>query len=282
MIIFTAMFSIIQPGSIGIAELLKMVFPVMFYQYWYFTAYFCMFFFIPVLNLIVQKLEKKALIFITGSIFLLFSLAQTLRYAEIFGTGGGYNTTLACPLYLIGAVLRKYDLLSRVKKRTCFFIYMACVALTWLSKIGIGAVTSSLMGKPFAEDMFVNYISPTMVLAAAALLGIFSGIRMKRMIPVIRMLSPLAFGVYLVHTNQLVFHRLLDNAFDFAAGFSAIHMLGFVMVAALAIFVVSIVLEYIRYKLFDLLKIRELSEKIAGYGRKIWDGLYKRFFKDIA
>lgn len=88
MIIFTAMFSIFQPGSIGIAELLKMVFPVVFYQYWYFTAYFCMFFFIPVLNLIVQTLEKKTLIFITGSIFLLFSVAQTLRYAEIFGTGG--------------------------------------------------------------------------------------------------------------------------------------------------------------------------------------------------
>lgn len=174
-------------------------------------------------------------------------------------------------------MLRKYDLLSRVKKRTYFFIYMSCVVLTWLSKIGIGAVTSSLMGKPFVDDMFVNYISPTMVLAAVALLGIFSGIRMKKMIPIIRMLSPLAFGVYLVHTNQLVFHRLLDNAFDFAAGFSTIHMLGFVLVAALAIFAVSIVLESIRYKLFDLLKIGELSEKIAGYGRKIWDGLYKRF-----
>lgn len=64
-------------------------------------------------------------------------------------------------------MLRKYDLLSRVKKRTYFFIYMSCVVLTWLSKIGIGAVTSSLMGKPFVDDMFVNYISPTMVLAAS-------------------------------------------------------------------------------------------------------------------
>jgi len=51
MILFTSLFAIIQPGSIGIVELLKMLFPVVFYQYWYFTAYFCMFFFIPVLNM---------------------------------------------------------------------------------------------------------------------------------------------------------------------------------------------------------------------------------------
>jgi len=178
-----------------------------------------------------------------------------------FSEPGGTTPLWLALLYLIGAVLRKYDLLAKAKKRSYIIVYLVCVIFTWLSKIGIGIVTNKLMGEPFADNMSVNYISPTRVLAAAALLGLFSSIRIRKMVPAIKILSPLAFGVYLVHTNQLVFHRILDNAFDFVADFSTIHMLGFVLLAALIIFAVSILIESMRYGLFGLLKIRDSSKK---------------------
>ena len=42
----TAVFALVLPGSVSAGEWLRAIFPVMFNQYWYFTAYFCLFLFL--------------------------------------------------------------------------------------------------------------------------------------------------------------------------------------------------------------------------------------------
>lgn len=43
-VIITACFALVVPNSVGINEICNAIFPVMRKQYWYFTAYFCVFF----------------------------------------------------------------------------------------------------------------------------------------------------------------------------------------------------------------------------------------------
>ena len=133
-----------------------------------------------------------------------------------------------------------------------------------------------LIGESFADDMFVNYISLTIFCSAVALLGLFSQLNLKKSVLAIKKLCPLAFGIYLVHTNQLVFRRILDKAFVFATEYSTFEMLGIIF-AAFLIFLISIFINFLRYNLFEVLNIRYLTKKLVHFVEKMLDRMYHRF-----
>ena len=54
----TVLFGIFMPGTVRTVDYLKAFFPVMKSPYWYFTAYFCLFFFIPLLNKAINSMSR--------------------------------------------------------------------------------------------------------------------------------------------------------------------------------------------------------------------------------
>lgn len=56
----TILFWAFVPSSVSAIEWLKAIFPVMFNQYWYFSSYVALFLFIPLLNIIFEKMEKNS------------------------------------------------------------------------------------------------------------------------------------------------------------------------------------------------------------------------------
>ena len=87
----TVLFWIFVPSSVSATECMKAIFPVMFNQYWYFSSYVALFLFIPLLNVILEKMEKRNLKYCIGMILLFFGCIQTLFYSDVFGTNGGYR-----------------------------------------------------------------------------------------------------------------------------------------------------------------------------------------------
>ena len=83
-ILISLAFKIFAPSSISIIELITSFFPVLFFRYWYFTSYFCMFLFIPFFNVIINKLDFKK--FSTFIILLVgvFSFLPTLFLTKVF------------------------------------------------------------------------------------------------------------------------------------------------------------------------------------------------------
>lgn len=87
--------------------LVKAIFPIIFDQYWFFTAYFCMFFFIPLMNLFIKMLsiyQKKVLC------SLLIGIFSVLGIVSIRANPGGYTVIWMIILYLIGASLNSLNL----------------------------------------------------------------------------------------------------------------------------------------------------------------------------
>lgn len=254
----TALFRILVPASVSPMEWIKAIFPVMFGQYWYFSSYVALFLFIPLLNLILEKMEKTQLKFCIGMILLFFCCLQTLFYSDVFGTNDGYSAIWLTILYLVGGYIRKYG--SGEKKKAVWFLagYFVMVSLTWLSKLIIELLTLHLLGEVRAGNYLISYRSPTIFLAAVFLLLLFEKIKISPFLEkAIRFSSPMAFGVYLIHNHPLVVVYLMKDRFaEYATLPWMIEILA-VLGTAVLINLICYAIDFIRLEFFKRIHIRQ-------------------------
>ena len=82
----TLLFNILSPSSVTISSWLNALFPISRKQYWYFTAYFCMFFFIPYFTVLLNNLSKKELTTLCLTILIMLCVLPTFAQDDIFQT----------------------------------------------------------------------------------------------------------------------------------------------------------------------------------------------------
>ncbi len=264
-VIITGIFAIVVPGSVGVKESIKAFFPVPFGHYWYFTAYFGMFFFIPFLNHLLNSLRQRDLQILLFSIIVVFSILPTLRQADVFNTAAGCSTLWLAALYLIGGYIKKYSVGERVRARWFIILYFVCIALTWLSKSTVELMTARYFGVAKHGSLLVPYTSPTILFAGIALLLFFSNLTLKNRIlnKFIGLLAPLSFSVYLIQTEPLVWRYIMKDRFVDYSQYSAIKMTLFISLTAFGIYIFCSLLDLVRAKAFTLLKINRFSERMA-------------------
>lgn len=254
----TAVFSIVKPSVVTGKTWIKALFPVMFSQYWYFTSYFAMFFFMPLLNQVLNNMEKKQLKTVLISICIVFSGLQTLFHRDVFSTAQGYTAWWLMILYLIGGYIKKYGLLEKWKMKTLLLGYVLMVTGTWISKYIIEIGTLKIVHKAKGGNYLIRYTSPTILLSGIFLLLIFKNMKIgdtaKKLIKV---LSPLAFSVYLIHVHPLVWDNFMFERFvkyaDLPWYLEVIAVLG----TGLAIYIAGSAIDMVREKMFKVLKIKK-------------------------
>lgn len=112
----------------------------------------------------------------------------------------------------------------------------------------------------------IHYTSPFIVLAAMSLLLIFGSMSFSESVKkMIMLISPLSFGVYLLHDHPLVRSYVMTDRFAFITNGSVSKMLLFFFGIILAIFVVGCCVDAVRSKLFQLLHIRKSLSKLDRY-----------------
>ncbi len=99
-------------------------FPVLNTKYWYFTAYFCLFFFMPILNAGLQNMEYKHLKNAIIMIIIVDSVLPFIYAGDIFLTRNGSSFVWLMVLYLIGGFIKKYNLHISFLKVYDDFIYL--------------------------------------------------------------------------------------------------------------------------------------------------------------
>lgn len=101
------------PAQCGISTFIKSIIPVITSQYWYFTAYFIMFWFIPLYNWIINNLsfqQFRKFIFTVLSVFGFLGWIASLIDGREFGLVAGYSYLWISVMYFIGAGIKKYGL----------------------------------------------------------------------------------------------------------------------------------------------------------------------------
>jgi len=238
--------------------------PLYGYGHWYVTAYSGMFFFIPFFNKLIDALEKKhfkLLIFLLVSVF---SVLLTIMQIDIFRFH--FGSLWLAVLYFTGAYIKRYGFLSALKKRYIFGLYLLSVLTVLFSKTAIRLI----MGEGADENVFITHTSPFIFLSAVFLLALFSRIKFKGglIIGAIRFFAPLSFGVYLIHTNRYIVESLLRGKFFAFGSMPAAKMMCLTLLSAAGIFIFCALVDYIRLRLFRLLKLDVLAYRIEGFSKK--------------
>lgn len=184
----------------------------------------------------------------------------TLHYAKYFKFWipvAFYNVAITSIMFAIGV--------GNVSKRDVVLsIFPVTMARYWY----VNAYTALFFLIPWLNEFLKNYLSFTVVLEAIGFVVIFSRMKLSSTgIAIVRKFSPAAFGVYLIHTQYLVFEHCIGDAFSGIANAPVWIMVLEVFGAAGFIFAACLVIDKVRLLLFEILKINRLIsiiEKVCG------------------
>lgn len=261
---------LIRPERVGLGVIADAVFPVSRMHYWYISAYFGLLVLQPLLNLIIEHAEKRQLGIVLLTVFIMLCTIPTFLKSDPYLIVGGYSTIWLVFLYLTGAYIHKYDVTTKIKKSTAWMVFVFTLLITISFKMGAELFPQTILPTAIFKDVLISYNAPTTIVMALSLLVALSkqnfGVFGTKMIS---WCAPAALGVYLIHTNKLVWTYLIKG---FSVGFLEYHwaiMILLIFAAAIAIYVVCTLVEKVRIWLFKLVKIPVLCQKIEQWVEKL-------------
>ena len=235
-------------GGWNIKSIIMRLLPVTFNQYWYFTAYFALFFFRPILNKYLFNAPKEDCKKIFIFLFVLFSLMGTLK--DPFKAQDGFSSIWIIVVYCMGGLAKQIKLFEQKRTFTLLILWLCANLFSWILWVGLGI------------DILVNYLSPTIFVSGMILVVIFSRVSFNG--DIIRKLSPLAFGVYLFQMNPVIWNGVFKDAFKFIYQKPLAVGVGLVFAYSGLIFVIGLVVEYVRARFARIIGIEKLSQRITN------------------
>ena len=214
--------------------------PILTNEYWYVTAYFGLSVLTPVLNA-AAELPKKTFAEMLFGLFACFVLLPKIADNDLFLTRSGYSTLWLMLLYLVGMFCRLHfhpKKRSRLCGAACLAAYgLLSVFLPLQKRLTENKLLASGIENPVYLKNYA-YTSVFIVLSSVALFAFFMRIKVqnKAVCRFISFFSTASFGVYILHTQPLVWANLLQDAFSSFAAFSAPVMVAYCLAAALGIF----------------------------------------------
>lgn len=253
----------LHPDAVSDRTVLGFFLPVSTGQYWYFTAFFGLSFLMPILNFAAAHMPRRELELTLAGILFLFSLLPISPLTDAFYLHDGYSVLWLAVMYLLGAYLGKYPDWNRLAGWKWALVFLLCVLLAWAPRMAALRWKPTLWADCYG-NLAIEYTSPSMVLAAVALVGIFSRLRLGMLEKPVHFASRLSFGVYLIHAHPMVFRFWLEGHFASLGSLPAGQMAVRVLAAALGIYLLCSVLDALRLGLFRLLGIRQAAGWISG------------------
>ena len=263
-ITITSLVFLTKPSIINIKEILKAFFPFIYDVYWYFTAYFCLMFFIPLINLLTKRIDRKEFNILLILCFLLFSLLPTLFHADPAITKQGFSFLWIAVLYIVGSYVKKYSLDAIISTKIALKGFIMCCIITYLSKIVIDFITLLMFGKSRFGNFLLSYISPLIILAAVFLVLGFANMKVgnntKKFLSIF---APASFGVYLFHEEPLIRKLLITNKFSFVLDYNPLISCSLVLILALSIWLTGSLIDIIRQYIFVFFNIKQYSISVT-------------------
>jgi len=123
---------------------------------------------------------------------------------------------------------------------------------TWLARL------------EFGWTQLTSYTSPTVFITSLGLIVVFSKMKFKFGITknIIKFFAPATLGVYIIHVNPVVWTNVMKSSMTTLSSGSVPMMVVKVLLVAFIMYVGLSLLDVVRIKLFDLIRIKKLYEMI--------------------
>lgn len=242
----------------------QMFLPVTGKLYWYFTAYFGLFFLIPLINSGIRNASDRMLKGLFCVIILLFSVLGFT--GDQFALNNGYSFSWILLLYILGAVLKKTKLGHTIP---AFVLIMGILILS--------AFSAYLLSNWFEMDILSLHIStenvdsflfPTHVANAVLHVLLFSKFRFRTtMQKIIAFAAKGTFAVYLLNTHKIVY-TLTNDIFASLGRSSILTLLSVILIYSAGFVCISILIDYLRQKLFALFHVQKIADSAVALVEK--------------
>ncbi|MDO4798579.1 MAG: hypothetical protein Q4A01_11250 [Coriobacteriales bacterium] len=127
------------------------------------------------------------------------------------------------------------------------------------------SLASVFLDEPRYGGLLLDYTSPAVVCSAVGLMLLFSRVRVEGLSArVVGFCAPLCFGVYLLHQEPLVREYLIAGRFAGYADLGPASAVLAVLGTAAAIFVVGILVDAVRARIFALARVDAVCDWVGG------------------
>ncbi len=265
----TALFCV--AGRASLRDLLLSFFPVLFHQYWFFVSYFVLSLLKPLLNAGINHLEEKQVPSIFWVIIIVFTLIPTFFNSGLtslptnsqyyIDTKGGYGVLWFVLLYVLGGCMRRANPLKRFGAKTSLLGYVGCCIVAFASRFATEYLLRTRGASPIPSDLLFHTASPT-ILFSGIFLVLFAS-KLTRLPAwlgrAVTFLTPMCFGVYLIHEHpQIRNFFIMDRLFPSGvAHVNPVVYVGKTLTFSLAVFALCILIDWLRIKLFQALKVNQ-------------------------
>ena len=232
--------------------------------YWFPTAYFGMLLLSPFLNSCIKAMSKRQLQMCTLCLIAVFSLVPNIALVNgVWNIRTGHCLQWFVVIYFIAAYIRLYvfDIKGSVRlealdKIPFLLIYIACPLINLLLRRFVPDFFYGIFGKGLAYDMIHGDNSILVTTAATALFLFFLRLDIKSdmIISFIKKVSPLVFGVYLIHESPFLREYLWSHIFTPKAYANTNTLLPYILFAVCSIFAAGLLSEVVRGYIFGFIE----------------------------
>ena len=246
-------------------------FPVIFEHYWYFTKYFGMYLFLPVINKGIAYLTKSELRNVFMCLIFIYIIEKDIMNprGDPFRMVKGYSSVWLLICFLMGAYFGKfkYNYHGFTKLTFCiiylnifYFSTYFCYNISFYRMQNEnGYYKTKLI--IYLKHIFVQRInSVPMILQSISVLLFLTQIKYnKYLAKIITFIGPLTFGVYLIHEHILIRKFIVSKLFARDSNNLPLHLIVMlVLLRSLKIFAICACIDYVRNILFTFLTIRKI------------------------
>lgn len=246
--------------QVTLKSVIKSLIPTLFGHYWYFTAYFAVAVFLPVLNRILHNENSLITVFCC---LVVFSVLPTLVMQDPFKTGYGFSALWLAVCYLIGGYIRLHPNLIRISAKKALLFYGMTALGLWCAKVLIRMFALRIGFGTGLAYYLLQYSSPFVVAEACFLFVAFTKIRLhcRFTAKACLWLSECSFAAYLIHENLFFRQLFVSNKLIMLNALSIPAELAVILIGAACSFAAFASVDHIRLALFRICRIDALGVK---------------------
>ena len=232
------------------ADIIQALFPVHQSAYWFVTSYIGLLLFAPILSRAAVSFSKRSYQIVLA---VLFIVTFQFLYGKIYG---GFKSIIFFGyLFLIAGYIRLHGIPKRILNHKYLFFF-----IVWFTILAFATGINLIRGGGNFQLISSSYDGPLLFLSLIIFIIFVSSKNESRALGWLSKLAPYTFGVYLIHTNDFVNDRiwnLIPKTFNYPI---ILHCIVF----STLLFIICIIIDYIREKFFRFLKIDNLLNIIIS------------------
>jgi surface polysaccharide O-acyltransferase-like enzyme len=265
-IIMVLVVKLVYPERINSYYITKMFLPTFSHSYWYFTAYFGVYLFMPLLNVVIQKTERKTITNILVLIILCVGIGGLFN-SNLMWEASGYSTIWLMIMYLLGGVYKKYKTKKEKNGLTYIFYFLLFCAIDFCIKMVVDKYFVNVDYINRLSYSTLNYSSIFLVLASIQLFRFFEQYEPnnKYVEKIVNFLVPTSFGVYLVHVNPAVWENFMKGRFLYCTNYLSVMYIVVFFASCIGLYLLCSFIDYGRLKLFEKIKVKNFVIKVDNY-----------------